>query len=197
MLTNSPEELTLLIRSWRGGDLEVVNRIVEAAYPRLRHLAENLLRHESSAQTLQATALVHELYLVLSRQRKVKMERSEEFYAFAAYLTRLILLNRARHRKAQKRGSGGVHVPLSEELSWVDAGGEDMLDFNRALDELALLDPRKVRLMDLTIFLGCSVEEAAEMEGVSRATAERDLRFARAWIKNRLRPEGKAGTGNS
>ena len=188
MITDTPEELTLLIQAWRGGDLEQVNRIVEAAYPRLRKLADTFLRRESGVQTLQATALVHELYLVLRRQRKVQMERSEQFYAFAAYLTRLILRNRARDRSAQKRGSGAVRVPLSDDVWWVDAASDDMLDFNRALDELAVLDPRKVRLMDLTTFLGCSVEEAADLEKISRATAERDLRFTRAWLRDRLRP---------
>ncbi len=190
---NTQADLTLLIQAWKGGDLDSVNRIVEAAYPRLRYLADSFLRHERAAHTLQATALVHELYLVLSRQRKVDMDRSEQFYSFAAYLTRLILRNRARDRRAQKRGSGAVRVPLSEEMSWIDASGEEMLDFNRAMDELAELDSRKVRLMDLTIFLGCSVEEAAGVEGISRATAERDLRFARAWMRERLRPKAAAG----
>jgi RNA polymerase sigma factor (TIGR02999 family) len=182
-----PGEITVLLDSWRRGETEALKALVELSYPKLHGLAEAFLRREAPGQTLQATALVNELYVVLARQRKVGPNDREEFYSFAAYLIRLILCNRARDRKAAKRGSSPARVPLTEELAWIDAAGDDMLDLDAALEELKELDPRKVQLLELVAFLGYSIQEAAELAGISKRTADRAMRFTRAWLYDRIR----------
>jgi RNA polymerase sigma factor (TIGR02999 family) len=180
-------EITALLQSWGDGSSGALEALVPVVYPRLRSLAAAFLRREPGGHTLEATGLVHELYLQLLQQRKASFENREHFFSFSARLMRLILRNWARDRKAQKRGSGAPHVPLSEFVAWVDAGSEDMLDFDRALAELEHLDPRKVALLELKVFLGCSTAEAAELVGVSKATADRELQLAKAWLFRRLR----------
>lgn len=102
------------------------------------------------------TALVHELYLKLLSQKKVAYEDRLHFYTFAAKVMRRILIDHARGNQAQMRGGGCVHVPLSDDLPWVDVGSEDLLELNRALDELNIADPYKVQLVELRYFLGCT-----------------------------------------
>lgn len=181
-------DITRLIASWKDGDREALGDLVTETYPKLRSIADSLLRRESNQQTLQATGLVNELYLLLHKQRTVGVTHRQDFFSFAAYLIRLILLNHARERLSQKR-TGGIRVPLSEELSWIDVASEDMIDLERCLDELKQYDARKVKILELTAFLGCSVQEAAEIAGVSKATAERDLQFTRAWLFQRCGPK--------
>jgi RNA polymerase sigma factor (TIGR02999 family) len=184
-------DITALIAAWRGGDAGALNELVPLAFPKLHSLAEAFLRREKDCQTLQATALVNELYLLLRKQRKVGLADRHEFYCFAAFLIRLILYNRARDRRSQKRGAGAVRVPLSEDLRWIDAAGDDMLDLNQALDELVQLSTRQARLLDLTVFLGCTIQEAATLLNMSTATANRQLRFVKAWLYQRLRGQGR------
>ena len=151
--------------------------------------AAGYLRRESKEHTLQPTALVHELYLRMLQQRKAEWSDRAHFYAFAANkMMRLILADHARGVKAQKRGGGAETLPLNEEIPWVDLNSEDVLDVNRALDEMEAVDPRKVRLVELRYFLGCTVDECAELTGISTATVERDLVLIKSWLYLRLRP---------
>lgn len=187
-------DITTLLGAWRSGDRAGLDELLARTYPRLHHVADAFLHNERKGNTLQATELVNELYIVLRRQRNITFASRTEFYSFAAYLIRLILRTRARDRKAQKRGSGHTRVELSEDLSWIDAGGPEMLDLDRALDELAILHERKARLVELTAFLGFSTSDAAELLGISKATADRDLRFTRAWLYDRLQTNAGEGT---
>jgi RNA polymerase sigma factor (TIGR02999 family) len=182
-----PGDITTLLARWRDGRPGAFDDVIVATYPRLRSLAESFLRRESSGHTIQATGLVHEIYLLLLRQRKVEFEDRRHFYATAAGLMRGILRDWARGKSAQKRGGEAVRVPLSEDLSWVDADSPEFLDLDIALTELERLDERKAHLIELKTFLGCSTEEAAEQLGISKATADRDLRLAKAWLYQRLR----------
>jgi RNA polymerase sigma factor (TIGR02999 family) len=154
------------------------------------------LRREDHAHTLQATALVNELYLRLSKVEAVKLNDRQHFFTFAARLMRLILIDHARARRAQKRPDAAGRVPLHEEMAWVDAANEGILDLDAALDELEQFDERKVRAVELRYFLGCTNEEAAELLSVSRPTVDRDLEFAKAWLYRRLAglPGAAAGT---
>jgi RNA polymerase sigma factor (TIGR02999 family) len=186
-LMDKPEDITTLLVRWRDGKPGALDDVIVATYPRLRKLAESFLRRESPGHTIQATALVHEIYLLLLRQRKVEFEDRGHFYATAAGLMRAILRDWARGKGARKRGGEAVRVPLSEDLSWVDADSPEFLDLDMALTELEQLDERKARLIELKTFLGCSTEEAAEQVGISKATADRDLRMAKAWLYQRLR----------
>jgi RNA polymerase sigma factor (TIGR02999 family) len=100
---------------------------------------------------------------------------------------RFILIDHARARKSAKRGGGSPHIPLHEEMKWISLEGDDILELVQALDELTVVDPRKVQLIELRYFLGCTAEEAADVQQVSKATVDRDLQVARAWLFRRLR----------
>src|ERR1035437_679305 len=114
-------------------------------YPHLRQVAASYIRRERNPDILQATALVHELYLKLLNQKKVAYEDRRHFYTFAARAMRNILIDHARGNQSQMRGGGSVHVPLSDDFPWVDVGSEDLLELNRALDELNAIDTSKER----------------------------------------------------
>jgi RNA polymerase sigma factor (TIGR02999 family) len=155
-------------------------------YPHLHEVAAAYLRREDQAHTLQPTALVHELYLRLLQQREPEWEDRAHFYTFAAQVMRRILMDHARAARANKRGAGLRHVQLSDEIPWINLNSEDVVDLNQALNDLEAVDPRKVRLVELRYFLGCTVKECAELASVSVATAERDLTMARTWLYSKL-----------
>jgi RNA polymerase sigma factor (TIGR02999 family) len=155
-------------------------------YPHLHEVAAAYLRREEQAHTLQPTALVHELYIRLLQQREPEWDDRTHFYTFAAKVMRRILMDHARATQANKRGAGLRHVQLSDEIPWVNLNSEDVVDLNQALDDLEAVDSRKVRLVELRYFLGCTVKECAELVAISTATAERDLTLARTWLYSRL-----------
>jgi RNA polymerase sigma factor (TIGR02999 family) len=179
-------DITVLLRKWSEGDAGACDQLMPYVYPHLHEVAAAYLRRESGDHTLQPTALVNELYLRLLQQRKPEWDDRAHFYTFAAKVMRRILTDHARATHADKRGAGLRHVPLCDEVPWVNLNGVDMLDVNRALDELDSVDPRKVRLMELRYFIGCTLSEAAQLVGISTATAERDLTLARTWLYARL-----------
>jgi len=181
-------EVTILLQRWRDGDKQARQELMPHVYPHLRDVAASYLRRESVGHTLQPTALVHELYLRLLQQRKADWNDRAHFYAFAAKMMRLILADHARTAKAEKRGGDAEDLPLNDEIPWVNLNSEDILDLNRALDEMESIDPRKVRLVELRYFLGCTVGECADLAGISNATAERDLALIKSWLYLRLRP---------
>lgn len=182
-------DITVLLRKWTAGDPEARDQLMPHVYPHLHEVATAYLRRESADHTLQPTALVHELYLRLLQQRKPDWDDRGHFYAFAAQVMRHILVDHARAANTGKRGCGLPHVPLCDEIPWVNLNSADVIDLNRALDELDSLDARKARLVELRYFLGCTVEESAALVNVSRATAERDLTMARTWLYSKLRKE--------
>jgi RNA polymerase sigma factor (TIGR02999 family) len=148
-------------------------------------MASRFLSRER-AGTMQATALVHDLYLKLLKQQPGHFENRRAFFAFAAGVMRHILVDQVRMRRSQKRGADRERVPLSDDLSFVDADSEELLDLATAIDELRRLDARKAELIELCAFLGCSRAEAADLLGVSLPTVKRDFRMARAWLADRL-----------
>jgi RNA polymerase sigma factor (TIGR02999 family) len=185
-------EITKLLHRWKQGDREALASLASLAYNDLHAIAAGYLRRESAGHTLQATALVNELYLRLVQVKGVMLTDRKHFYAFAAQLMRMILIDSARHSHAQKRPGSQARVPLHEEMAWIDAASAEMLSLDAALNELEVLDERKVRVLELRFFLGCTNEETAELLKVSHATVERDLGFAKAWLYRRLsRPEGE------
>jgi RNA polymerase sigma factor (TIGR02999 family) len=155
-------------------------------YPRLREIAGALFRRESAATVLQPTGVVNELFLKLVAQHSLQFENRHHFFSLAATLMRRILVDQARSARRDKR-DGGVRVPLDDNLVWISTmPSVDMLDIDRALVDLERLDPRKSRLVELRFFLGTTAEEAAEILQTSKATVDRDLRFARGWLYDRL-----------
>ena len=184
--TPFPSEITRLLHRWQEGDREALGALASAAYDDLRAIAAGYLRRERSGHTLQATGLVNELYLRLTQIRSVQIEDRRHFYAFAAQLMRLILIDHARQARAGKRPGSHARVPLHDEIAWVDATSDEMLELDIALNELEAVAERKVRVLELRYFLGCTNEEAAQVLGVSRPTIDRDLEFAKTWLYRRL-----------
>ena len=190
-------EITLLLARWSDGEDAVFEQLMPLVYPHLRQVAAAYIRRERNPDLLQATALVHELYLKLLNQKKVAYEDRRHFYTFAAKVMRRILIDHARGNQAQMRGGGSVHVPLSDDLPWVDVGSDDLLELNRALDELNAIDAYKVQLVELRYFLGCTSEETAGLMQTSKATVDRDMKFIKSWLYRRLHPEPNQGPLNA
>jgi len=185
-----PGEITSLLNRWSGGDATALDQLIESVYQELHAIAIGYLRRANSHQSIQATELINELYVRLARQRASRFVDRGHFYRFSAMLMRRILSDHVRRAHAQKRpGSAGVQIPLHPDLAWVDAAGEEMLSLDRALAELEIIDERKVRIVELRYFLGCTNEEVAGILGVTRSTVDRDLQFAKAWLYRRLHPE--------
>lgn len=149
-------------------------------------MAASFLRRELNAQTLQATALVNELFLRLMARREPRFDNRRHFYALSARLMRMALIDHARKTKAEKRGFGESPVPLHEELAWVETEETLLLDLDQALTELETLDADQARMFELRYLLGCTVPETAELLGVSASHVDRQIRLARAWLFLRL-----------
>src|SRR5688572_4038065 len=187
MNANKPGEITQILNEWKEGNREAFDRLMPLVYRELRNIATGLMRRERSGHTLQPTALLHELYFRLAQQRRVGIGDRGHFYTFAAKLMRMILVDHARSRNAQRRGGPNIRVPLSDELSWLGDKDSDFLDLNRALDRLEQIDVRKARMVELRFFLAFTVDEIAEVLDVSKATVDRDLKFIRGWLYRELK----------
>jgi RNA polymerase sigma factor (TIGR02999 family) len=181
-------EITLLLDDWARGKPGAVDQLLPLVYDQLRRLAQSLLRNERADHTLECTALVNELFGQLLRQRKVNVKDRAHFYTFSAKLMRRLLIDHARQFRAAKRGGSLARVPLEAELAWVSPREESSIDLSRALDELEELSPAKAQAVELRYFLGCTVEEAAGLLGVSPSSIDRDVRFSLAWLHERLHP---------
>ena len=163
-------------------------------YDELRRLAANYLRHERPGQTLQATALVHEAFLRLSKEKNQPWKNRTHFLAIAALSMRQILVQRARARHAEKRGGPNADRITLDESVMADrapdaTGGVDVLELDAALEKLAALDPQQAKIVELRYFGGLTVEEAAEALDISPATVKRHWTLARAFLKKELSPE--------
>src|SRR5215472_13049164 len=193
-METAPANITQLLAEWRQGDGTAFEQLAPAVYDRLHAIAESYLRGERPTHTLQATALVNELFLRLMRNLNVQYDSREHFYAFAAKLMRRILVDYARRDASKKRGEHAERVLLAPELAWVDAASPELLDLDHALAELAELDPAKVRTLEIRFFLGATSTEAAELLGQSRARVDRDVNFALSWLHQRLHGGTAAGS---
>jgi RNA polymerase sigma-70 factor, ECF subfamily len=190
--TPVPGAATQLLVAWRGGDRQALDEMLPLVYDELHRLASSYLSAERSGHTLQPTALVHEAYLRLIRQRQVDWRNRAQFLGVAASIMRRILVNHARDRAAAKRGSSRERVSLS--LVEAPAGGPhiDLIALEEALQRLGAQDGRKVRVVELRFFGGLTMEEIAEVLEISRATVEREWSFARAWLFDTLAADGDA-----
>ena len=180
-------EITLLLAKWRDGETSAFDELMPLVYPHLREVAAAYVRRERNPDALQATALVHELYLRLLKQKKAVGKDRRHFYTFSAKVMRMILIDHARENQALKRGGGNERIPLSDDLPWVNIGSPELLDLNQALDELNALDAEKAQMVELRYFLGCTAEETASLMGVSKATVDRELKFIKSWLYRRIR----------
>ena len=195
MAVDGPErgDITRLLREWKNGQPDALQQLIPLVYPDLKRIAYGYLQHEKPGHTLQATGLVHELYLRLCNQREANWDDRAHFFTFTAKIMRMILTDHARRNLRLKRGGRSERVPLndqlaSDQLPWINLTGPEYIDLDCALDELEKIDKRKAQMVELCHLLGCTTQESAEMLQISLATAERDLKFARGWLYNRLRP---------
>jgi RNA polymerase sigma factor (TIGR02999 family) len=188
-----PADVTALLLAWNRGDEDARSALMTAVYAELRRMAARRLRSERSGHSLAATALVHETYLKLVNQTRVRWQNRAQFFAIASHVMRRVLVDHARARQASKRGGGhsAVLVDDSALLARTPATnrntGVDILALDQALDRLKELGSRHSALVELRFFGGLSVEETAEALNVSRATVTRDWAFARAWLYRELR----------
>jgi RNA polymerase sigma factor (TIGR02999 family) len=179
-------ETTQLLLDWASGDGAALEALTPHIYRELRRMAGGLIRHEPQGQTLQPTALVHEVYLKLVDVRKVDWKGKAHFFAACAQIMRRILVDAARKRSASKHGGGLERLPMDEFPSLSHSEDKRLLALNDALDELQKVDPRKARIVELRYFGGLSVEETASVLKVSVETITRDWRLARGWLLTQI-----------
>jgi len=179
-----------LLHQWSGGDAQALEQLVPIVYQELRRLAHYHLRRERGGHTLQTTALVHEVYLRLCGQEEPRWVDRAHFFAVSGRLMRRILVDYSRRRGAEKRGPGAIHLRLDDALSIPVAEPSDLLELDRALEQLAAFDARKCQVVEMRFFAGLHAKEIAIALKTSEATVRRDWIIAKAWLFRHL--EGHA-----
>ncbi|HXI89119.1 MAG TPA: sigma-70 family RNA polymerase sigma factor [Blastocatellia bacterium] len=186
-MSKAPEDITSILIRWGEGDREALDRLIPMVYDELHRIAERYFRRERADNTLQPTALVNEVYLRMVNQSGVSWQNRAHFFGIAANTMRRILVERARARNASKRGSGDYKLDLTD-VSDIPAEGShlDLLALDRALEQLASFDQQQSRIVEAKFFGGLSIEETAEVIGVSPATIKREWVLAKAWLFREL-----------
>lgn len=179
------QSVTELLARWRAGDQQCLDRLVPLVYDNLRRLAHHQLRQERPGHTLQTSALVHEAYLGLVRDKNLDIRDRAHFFAICAHLMREILVQYARRKKAAKR-DGGYKLPLEDAFAVAQSRSIDLIALDDALTHLSKLDPQQSRIVELRFFSGLSVEETALVLGVSPATVKRHWSTARVWLYDQI-----------
>jgi RNA polymerase sigma factor (TIGR02999 family) len=185
-LSTSPQAVTQLLVDWGNGDRQALEKLTPLVYQELKRLAARYLRRERREHTLQSTALVHEAWLRLIDQNHVHWQNRAQFFGIAGEMIRRILIDHARNRQAAKRGDGAIKLSLDEALGAPDRRDFDLVALDDALKDLAKLDPKQGKLVELRFFAGLSIEESAEVLGVSPATVKREWAAAKAWLYREL-----------
>jgi RNA polymerase sigma factor (TIGR02999 family) len=183
----SEQNVTQLLIELTGGNTQVLEGLLPIVYGELRELANNYLRRERADHTLQPTALVHEAYMKLVDQRNVQWQNRAHFFGVAANIMRRILVDHARKHNSEKRGGEFSKEQLEEALVVVsDEKSFELLALDEALENLNEMDPQKARIVELRYFGGLSVEETAEVMGVSEITVKRHWKLAKAWLYGQI-----------
>jgi RNA polymerase sigma factor (TIGR02999 family) len=192
-MSSGSADISRLLIAWGAGDETALDRLTPLIYDELRRMARRHMRKERPGNTLQTTALVHEAYLRLVDAKTAERKDRAQFFALSSQIMRRILVDAARARASAKRGGGVEHVGHSEAVN-LDEIAEDSpqrsaqwLALDEALNDLAAIDPRKARVIELRFFGGLSVEETAEVLKVSPQSVMRDWKLARAWLTRELR----------
>lgn len=182
----SSSRITGLLQSWSDGDRGALDRLMPMVYPELRKLARCYLRRERTDHTLQATALVNEVYLRLAKQHLPEWQGRKHFFGVAARLMRQILVEHARAHAAGKRGGGAPKVSLDEARGFVEEKSAEIVALDDALTALAKFDERKAQIIEMRYFGGLSVQETADALGFSVAMIGREMRLAQAWLRRTI-----------
>jgi len=175
-------QVTQLLQKWQEGNQEALEALMPLVYNELKRLASSYLRRERPDHTLQSAALVNEAYLRLVDQTQTRWQNKAHFYGIAAQMMRRILADHARGHNAAKRGAGMPDLELDEAMAQAQARSVDVLDLEEALQRLEKLDPQQGRIVELRFYSGLSIEDTANVLGISPATVKRDWAAARAWL---------------
>ena len=186
MVAGSPHDVTMILNAVSDGDHDAADALLPLVYEELRSLAARRLRTERPGHTLQATALVHETYLRLVDQARVRWTGRAHFLAVAATLMRRILVNHERDRRRQKRGGRAARATLSESALQTPAPSLDLLALDEAMTRLASIDAQQNRIVELRYFGGLTVDEVAQVTGLSVRTVHREWAFAKAWLRGEV-----------
>ncbi len=181
-------DITDLLNRWSAGDRQAFEELVPLVYDDLKRVAQRNLQNEQDVFTLDCTALVHEAYLRLVDQDRMQWSGRRHFFGAAAQVMRRILVEHARQRLSQKRGSGVFHEPLDKAIAVAMEPDLHVVEMDEALKELAASDPQSARVVELRYFGGLSIKETAEAMELSASTVTRLWSFARAWLYRRLNP---------
>lgn len=179
------QPVSVLLTRWRDGNQQALQALIPLVYQELRRIAQQHLRQERPDHTLQSTALVHEAYLRLMKQGPGEIENRAHFMAVASRLMRQILVDHARGHRAAKRG-GGLKLKLNEAMSPQKTRNVDLIALDDALNELERLDPQQSRIVEMRFFGGLTIEDTAEIIGISRTTVKREWATARAWLRREV-----------
>jgi RNA polymerase sigma factor (TIGR02999 family) len=179
-------DLTILLEKWNAGDESALDSLIAEVYDELHRLAESYLRRERPSHTLQATALINEVYLRFAGANGVTWQNRAHFFGVAARLMRQILVDYARRRGAAKRGEAAPVIAIEEALNFLEQKDVNLVALDDALKGLAALDERQSRIVELRFFGGLTIEETAEVVGVSPATVKVEWSLAKAWLLREL-----------
>jgi len=185
MAESVSQSVSALLLKWRGGDEDALRDLLPLVYKELRRLAHHYLQRQRPDHTLQSTALVHETYLRLAKQREGKFQNRAHFFAICAQLMRQILVEYARSQQAAKR-KRGQKVMFNDAIQLVKARAPDLVALDDALNILARLDPQQCRIVEFRFFGGLSIEDTAHVLGISTATVKRDWSTAKAWLRHEM-----------
>jgi RNA polymerase sigma factor (TIGR02999 family) len=189
-------DTTKLLLAWAGGDAAALDALAPRVYQELHRLAVNFMKREREEPVLQATALVHEVYLRLIGVQNVALDGKAHFYAICAQMMRRILVDGARQRAATRHGGGlgRIHMDDVARLNLMSQENDrELIALNDALDQLAQGDPRKARVVELRYFGGLNVQDTAVVLKVSEETVTRDWRLARGWLRQQVRRSASPG----
>jgi len=181
-----PIHITQLLIAWTDGRRQALDELLPLVYDELRSIAARYLRRESRNQTLQPTALVNEAYLPLIDQRRVRWRNRAHFYGVAAEIMRRILVDHARAQRSAKRGGEWERIPLVEAEIQGQRSDVDVIALDEALRRLAAFDAHQARIVELRYCGGLTIEEVAEVIGISAATVVREWTIAKAWLRAEL-----------
>jgi RNA polymerase sigma factor (TIGR02999 family) len=179
-------DVTELLAAWSSGNQAARDQLMSAVYDELHRLAQRYMRRESPGHTLQTSALLNEAFLRLVDQKNVQWQNRAHFFGIAAQMMRRILVDYARSRNYAKRGGGAHALSLDEALIVSDARNDQLVNLHEALERLTAFDSRKGQMVELRFFGGLSIEETAEILGVSPGTVMRDWTLAKAWLHREM-----------
>lgn len=187
MSADRTHEISQILRSWSDGDRQSRDELIASVYEELHKIASRYLRHERSDHTLQPTALVHEAYLKIVDISHITWQDRAHFFAVASNVMRQILVDHARAREAEKRGGEFRRIALEDAISFSnDKTDVDLLALDDALEQLSTFDDQQSRIVELRFFGGLTIEETAEVLGISPATVKREWTLARSWLYRKM-----------